>query len=612
MPAHVLLVSWSHSEVSRAACLHARRLINPFVLFDGTSQESTLSAAFSSCTTCHADAMTYHWTISHTATDGSGDTIEDYATSGVGLQSLAYTFTDAATLYTVSARAVSKGGERVLKLHQEVMCKYVRREIRQLTTADRERYLAAVQVFHTMDATKGRKVYGPKFTNYAESVQKHLQRMTLDGCTPFHGYDTFLTAHEAFVLEFEQALQAVDPKIAAPYWDYTIDSTLYGHSAAIGEQSIIFSDEWFGPLDNSATGDVLTSKYFSNLPVPQDSSAPEHNGFGYVTDSVNQSPSPYVTRTTSVCGLPTKANLAGCTELRSVFKADSLSAFRTQIETVYHASLHMALGGVSDCAFSLKDAAADEGMGSGVKGAKEEKEAGSSTATSSSSRTALFEGLGLMANTIWRTLELGDLMRCDTGCNSSASSATTTSALSSSCTCSCPSVDAWSDSEKADLAYDQLDHLGLTQMLLSESATSRFFTMVDLESSSSSSSSSAAAASPSALSSAPSAPSSSSSSSSSKVRLAGATEAENAHFWKWFVDFACHPGAMAPYATPLAANNDPIFWVSHASWGRFWHFVQLAPSFTASGDFHADWADPTVRALFACVCVCFFFFVCFF
>jgi len=570
--------------------------------FDSTSQESTLSASFSSCTTCHADAMTFHWTISHAATDGSGDVVEDYATSGVGMQTLAYTFTQAATMYTVSTRAVSQGGERVLKLHQDVMCKYVRREIRQLTTADRERYLSAVRVFHTVDATKGRKAYGPKFTNYAESVQKHLQRMTLDGCTPFHGYDTFLTAHEAFVLEFEQALQAVDPKIAAPYWDYTIDSTLYGHSADIGEKSIIFSDDWFGPVDNSATGDVLTSKYFSNLPVPKDASAPEHNGFGYVTDSVNQSPSPYVTRATSVCGLPTKANLAGCTELRSVFKATSLSALRTQIETVYHASLHMALGGVTDCAYSLEKAAADEMMGRSDASKGEGSSSTSTGSSSSSSRTALFEGLGLMANTIWRTLELGELMRCDTNCDSSATSATTTSKLSASCTCSCPSVDAWSDSEKADLAYDQLDHLGLTQMLLSESATSRFFTTDDLEAAAaaaaaapSSSSSSTTAESSSALSSAPaSPPSSSSSSSSSKVRLAGATEAENAHFWKWFVDFACHPGAMASYATPLAANNDPIFWVSHASWGRFWHFVQLAPSFTASGDFHADWADPTV------------------
>jgi hypothetical protein len=308
--------------------------------------------------------------------------------------------------------------------------------------------------------------------------------------------------------------------------------------------------------------------------VPNDATAPEHNGFGYVTDSVNQSPSPYVTRSASVCGLPTKAPLAGCTELRAVFNADSLTALRTQIETVYHASLHMALGGVTDCAFSLAAAALDDAMGG-------------------PSRTRLFEGLGLMANTMWRTVELGDLMRCDTGCDSASTSTTTTTALSASCSCSCPSVDAWSDSEKADLAYAQLDHLGLTQMLLSETATATFFTS---ESESADDAAATAAATPGSSpgSSTPGSSTPGSSSSSSKVRLAGATDSENAHFWKWLVDFACHPGAMAPYATPLAANNDPLFWVSHASWGRFWHFIQLAPSFTSS-DFHTDWADPTVR-----------------
>ena len=28
---------------------------------------------------------------------------------------------------------------------------------------------------------------------------------------------------------------------------------------------------------------------------------------------------------------------------------------------------------------------------------------------------------------------------------------------------------------------------------------------------------------------------------------------------------------------PLASNNDPIFWVTHAVWGRFWHYIRLAP-----------------------------------
>lgn len=59
----------------------------------------------------------------------------------------------------------------------------------------------------------------------------------------------------------------------------------------IAAKSEIFTYDWFGPLDNSANNDVLTSKYFSSLPLPLDKTAPEHNGFGIVTDSINANPS---------------------------------------------------------------------------------------------------------------------------------------------------------------------------------------------------------------------------------------------------------------------------------------------------------------------------------
>ena len=158
---------------------------------------------------------------------------------------------------------------------------------------------------------------------------------------PYHGYDTFLTAHEAFILEFEQALQTVEPSISVPYWDYSIDTVLYGHVGEIAAKSNIFSHAWFGPLDNAATNDIIESKYFTDLPVPQDRDTPEHNGYGYVTDSVNQNPSAYVTRSNSICGLPTKSMLAGCTELKAVFAATNLDDLRSKIETVFHAKIHV-------------------------------------------------------------------------------------------------------------------------------------------------------------------------------------------------------------------------------------------------------------------------------
>jgi len=496
-----------------------------------STQESTLTA---SRVSGGSDAeLTYTWSIGHKE---GGALVTDYEASGVGLDAVTYTFTKPTATYTVAATAVSSDGATVLALSEHVTVKYVRREIRQLSEADREAYLSATSLFHRLGLKEGRKKYGSKWTNYEASTTKHLARMTLDGCTPYHGYDTFLTAHEAFILEFEQALQAVNPAISVPYWDYTIDTVQYGHTQAIAASSPLFKSDWFGPIDNSATDDVLVSKHFSHVPVPRDYSTPEHNGYGFVTDSINQNPSAFVTRASSICGLPTKAFLAGCTELKSIFNARSLSALRTQIETVYHATLHMSLGGATDCAVSLKDAAADVTMGG-------------------PDRPALFEAVGMMANTLWRTFELSKLMKCDTDCDLADA------ADAASCTCSCPSVDAWDDDEKFELAYQELDHAGVTQMLLSEASTAAYFTTAK---------------------------------DTGWVQLADATSDENKAFWKWFVDFSCHPGKLAQYATPLAANNDPIFWVSHAAWGRYWHFIRLAPSFAT--DFHNDWMDVTVKS----------------
>ena len=43
---------------------------------------------------------------------------------------------------------------------------------------------------------------------------------------------------------YEQSLQAINPSIALPYWDFTIEGTLYDWTDV--RTSSIFSDDWFG------------------------------------------------------------------------------------------------------------------------------------------------------------------------------------------------------------------------------------------------------------------------------------------------------------------------------------------------------------------------------
>ena len=68
-------------------------------------------------------------------------------------------------------------------------------------------------------------------------------------------------------------------------------------------------------------------------------------------------------------------------------------------------------------------------------------------------------------------------------------------------------------------------------------------------------------------------------------------------FYRWFIPVLCGPGKMAPYATPLAATNDPIFWVSHSSYERIWAWARLradhaegqGAAVNASSSFHDSW-----------------------
>ncbi|CAB1107834.1 unnamed protein product [Ectocarpus sp. CCAP 1310/34] len=63
-------------------------------------------------------------------------------------------------------------------------------------------------------------------------------------CDHWHEGAGFVTAHIAITLMYEQALQAVNPSIALPYWDVTIEGTYYDWNDF--RTSSVFSDDWFG------------------------------------------------------------------------------------------------------------------------------------------------------------------------------------------------------------------------------------------------------------------------------------------------------------------------------------------------------------------------------
>lgn len=63
-------------------------------------------------------------------------------------------------------------------------------------------------------------------------------------CDHWHQGAGFVTSHMGLTLMYEQSLQAVNPAVSVPYWDFTLESTFFG--ASDFRSSGVFADDWFG------------------------------------------------------------------------------------------------------------------------------------------------------------------------------------------------------------------------------------------------------------------------------------------------------------------------------------------------------------------------------
>ncbi|RKP09211.1 hypothetical protein THASP1DRAFT_14559, partial [Thamnocephalis sphaerospora] len=84
-----------------------------------------------------------------------------------------------------------------------------RREFRQLTHAERLTYLNGIKSL----------MAGPRPSKYERYVVDHV-----DVSMTAHGTAQFLSWHRAYLRDVEKNLQAINPSIMLPYWDWAYDS----------------------------------------------------------------------------------------------------------------------------------------------------------------------------------------------------------------------------------------------------------------------------------------------------------------------------------------------------------------------------------------------------
>lgn len=188
----------------------------------------------------------------------------------------------------------------------EFVCRYVRRELRTLFDAERDLFFDTVQIMMMLNSTAGEEKYGSQYRSLDFFAMKHLALAANRKSDKMHDGMGFLTNHMALSSEFEDALQAIHPTLALPYWDFTIDSyevnvTHNGRWDALWEGKV-WSPSWFG-VTNPVNHTVTEGRWaWTKVSIATDLNSSVHNAYGYMRAPWNVNKSPFVTRGHQLCG----------------------------------------------------------------------------------------------------------------------------------------------------------------------------------------------------------------------------------------------------------------------------------------------------------------------
>ncbi|KAJ8604485.1 hypothetical protein CTAYLR_000977 [Chrysophaeum taylorii] len=243
----------------------------------------------------------------------------------------------------------------------------IRREIRSIEAETRERYFAAMGVMRRLSASEGRREYGPAFRTYLEILLKHFYAAADVRTDQGHFSAGFFVFHRSLVLEFENSVLAIDPKVGGlPYWDFDLD---FEESPDDPSKSIVWSDDFFGPHHGDAENMFqIRSGPFADWKVPSgdwfqgpprlDLNSGEivhgvpSNPYGFLRGFANSNPAPGITRANQVCGEKSEVYagiardaVAGCLNRTSYMEFFKCIDFGTNGGDGPHPFAHSWVGG---------------------------------------------------------------------------------------------------------------------------------------------------------------------------------------------------------------------------------------------------------------------------
>ena len=233
-------------------------------------------------------------------------------------------------------------------------CMYVRREISSLTTSDLAKTLDAMYELWAQSESNGRLLYGDDFHAVSYFIQAHEFNSGQRDSDHMHEGMGFLPQHIKLSNIFEIAMQAVDPSVSLPYWDYTVDRA---NKLTIFE-SFMFSPDTFGSIyepvdefwgwtwanDNMEDAAIQDGRWAKIKVETNVAFTDLKNSYGTVRGLWSSNPSPYVSR------FPNKfPKLPSCTAFYDWLGITTFASFFNTANNDPHASTHGIIASVYGC-----------------------------------------------------------------------------------------------------------------------------------------------------------------------------------------------------------------------------------------------------------------------
>lgn len=133
-------------------------------------------------TVLHPDTLSsrFHWVLTRADSKGVPLYNAEPEIDANGGAVATVVLTQAGKTYDLLVQQVMADGSIMAKARVTISCKYVRREIRDLTKADRTAFFVAMREFYTVTLEEGRQKYGAAFSNAKQIAAFH--NSAVSGC----------------------------------------------------------------------------------------------------------------------------------------------------------------------------------------------------------------------------------------------------------------------------------------------------------------------------------------------------------------------------------------------------------------------------------------------